>query len=198
MTSDSKSIGEVDALIAAWRELYPHEETGRRGDASARAQLRRAATPAAVELEPAFHDLLRRMKQKRFDFARLGKNPSRYRRLALVAGLLAGLRNGSSGTKSLMKLLGGNGDPAENTLKPLRFQALIGALDRGDDTEIMTALRRALMMAKDDAINIKAFAGDILFWNEDTHRRWTYDYFGHPYNPDSSAPQENASEEISA
>lgn len=197
MTSDSKPIGEVNALIAAWRELYPNEKTGRRGDASARAQLRRAATPGDVELEPAFHDLLRRMKEKGFDFANLCKDGARYRRLALVVGLLAGRRDGSSGRDRLMQVLGGHADAADNTLKPLRFQALIGALDRGDPAEIMTTLRRALMMVKDTTFNVQAFAKDVLSWDEGARRRWTYDYFGHsPTNSDPSAPQEAASEEM--
>lgn len=197
MTSESKPVSEVDALIAAWRELYAHEETGRRGDAGARARLRRAATPGDVELEPAFHDLLRRMKDKGFTFAWHGRDASRYRRLALVIGLLAGRRDGSSGRQRLMQVLGGRADAAENTLKPLRFQALISALERDDDAEIMTTLRRTLVMAKDSAFNVQAFARDILSWNEGSRRRWTYDYFGYPYNLDPSAPQETASEEIS-
>lgn len=188
----------MDAIIAAWQALYPNEERKQRGDAGARAQLRRAATPADVELEPAFHEFLKRMKETGFDFEPYRYAPHRLRRIALIAGLLAGRKTDRKQGKSVMRVLGKQKEMSDSLLKPLRFQALIGALDRGDETEIMTSLRRALQLARDEDINLKAFVKDLLSWGEEARRRWTYDYFGHPYDSSSSENTSLSTEETAA
>ncbi len=184
---------KVEAIIKAWRALYPDEEKNRRGDAGARARLRRAASPADVELEPAFHDFLRRMNADGSDF-----EAHRFRRVAMIAGLLAGRKTDRSSGKRLMRMLGKQQDTSDYVLKPLRFQVLIGALDRGDETEIMTTLRRALLMARDEEVNLYAFVEDILYWGEKARRRWTYDYFGHPFESSSSETNAISTEETAA
>ena len=194
MTNDTaEKKPKVDAILAAWRALYPDEEKNRRGDAGARAQLRRASTPDEVELEPAFHEFLSRMKACDSDFA-----AHRFRRLALIAGLLAGRKTDRSSGKRLMRVLGKQQDTSDYVLKPLRFQALIGALDRRDEAEIMTMLRRALLMARDEEVNLHAFVEDILYWGENARRRWTYDYFGHPFESSSTETTAISTEETAA
>ena len=196
MKKDDQPSTEVTALIAAWQRLYPDPDKPfeRRGNAGARAQLRRAGSPAEVELEPAFHALLRDMK----DCGHVFPVHASYRRLALVAGLLACRPNGRSRGQPLMQVLGGKGEPSEHRLKPLRFQSVISALDREDEAEIMTALRRALLMARDDALDLHAFARDVLHWGEEARRRWTYHYFGYPHHSDQTEPTETPSEESPA
>ena len=186
----------VTALISVWRRLYPNPDTHQRGDAGARAALRRAPSPDAVLLEPAFHALLLAMKEGGFDFRSFDND--HYRRLALVAALLAERRDGSSGQKRLLQVLGGF-DADQRSLSVLRFQSLMAALDRGLDEEAMTALRRALKVAGEATFNIQAFTGDLLGWNERMRIKWTFDYFGRPHVAEPSgldpAPTHMSAEE---
>lgn len=196
MTTDEKTPEGI--ILGAWRTLYPDEATKQRGDAGARAQLRRAASPAEVELEPAFHEFLKRMKLGGFDFEPYRRDRRRLRRLALIAGLLATRKSSHALGRRLMQALGGTSDPSERKLKPLRFQALIAALDRDDEAEIMTTLRRALLMARDEEINLNALVHDLLYWGDDTRRCWTYDYFGQPYDAHPFTPNPISTEETAA
>jgi len=187
--SESQTAREpVDALIFAWRQFYPHAESGRPGNAGARAALRRAATPEAVMLEPAFHDLLLAMAGEGCDLSGFGER--RYRRLARIAALLAQRRSTESGSKRFLQVLGGSSDTDKRVLSTSRFQALMAALERAADganadvdaeAEALTALRRAMLAAKDLPFNIKGFVRDLWTWNDSTAIRWTFDYFGRSY-----------------
>ncbi|WP_187968882.1 type I-E CRISPR-associated protein Cse2/CasB [Aquibium microcysteis] len=177
-------------LVAAWRLLYPDPDTSRPGDAGARAALRRAGSPDAVMLEPAFHMLLLRMKTEGFDFS--GFADWRYRRLALIAGLLAERRDGNSGPRRFMQALGGAPKAEERAFSTLRFQALMAALDRGLDADAMTSLRRAMKVAAQLEFNAGAFADDLMNWGDATRIKWTFDYFGRPHL--AAAPQPVATE----
>lgn len=182
------------ALIAAWRQFYADPESGKPGDAGARAALRRAATPEAVLMEPAFHTLLHRM---RASGANVGTS-TRYLQLALVAGVLAERRHCQSGPSSFMQAVGGSPDADDRKLSALRFQALMTALDRGSGEEKMRALRRAMAMAADLDFNVRTFARDLMNWSDATRIGWTFDYFGgyrQPVAPEA-ATQSTESEEL--
>lgn len=185
----SKPKMQAEALVAAWRALYPRTEPYQSGDAGARAALRRAASPDAAMMEPAFHSLLLRMKERGFDFRTVGSE--RYRRIALVACLLAERKDGGSGPERFLQALGGAPKAEERVLSTLRFQSLMAAIDRGFDEDALTSLRRAMKAANDLKFNVTAFAADLLGWSDQTRIRWTFDYFGRPHmaaaslNPDA-------------
>lgn len=130
-TSPKKPSASPTALILAWRRLYPDPDTKWLGEPGARATLRRAATPEAVLMEPAFHALLHRMKASGVDFGTGKSSSERYLRLALIAGVLAERRGTQGAPSSFMHAVGGSPDAADRKLSALRFQALMTALDRG-------------------------------------------------------------------
>ncbi|HHZ10490.1 MAG TPA: type I-E CRISPR-associated protein Cse2/CasB [Rhizobiales bacterium] len=177
--TEDRATSAIPPLIAAWRLLYPDPETKRPGDPGARAALRRAGSPDAVMLEPAFHMLLLRMKADGFDFS--GFADWRYRRLALIAALLAERRDGASAARRFMQVLGGAPKAEDRPLSTLRFQALMAALDRGVGDEAMTSLRRAMKVASGVDFNVTAFARDLMNWGDATRIAWTFDYFGRPH-----------------
>lgn len=183
-------------LVAAWRLLYPDPETSRPGDAGVRAALRRAGSPDAVMLEPAFHMLLLRMRDKGVDFA--GFNDERYRRLAFIVGLLAERRSGDSNSKlRFLQALGGSPKPEERVLSMLRFQSLMAALDRGLDADAMMSLRRSMKAAADLKFDIHEFVKDLMNWGDATRIKWTFDYFGRPHLAALPQPAATDTEETS-
>ena len=71
--------------MPAWRLLYADPERHWRGDPGGRAALRRAATPEAVMVVPAFHDILIAVRQSGVDLpARADANLYRWLALAIV------------------------------------------------------------------------------------------------------------------
>lgn len=179
-SSAEKHTALWDALVGAWRQLYPDPEQGRPGDAAARAVLRRASTPSSVMMEPAFHALLQRMKSAGAEIGGASSSSSVYERLALAAALLAERRDPGSGRDSLMHVLGAapqEKQEEEGRLKPLRFQALMAAMERGSGEEKMRTLRRALKLAAGSEFDVRGFARDLITWNDRTRLRWTFDYF---------------------
>jgi len=196
-TERSNSVAKP--LIAAWQHLYPDPESGRPGDAGARAALRRAGSPSAVLMEPAFHAVLRRMTDSGFGFDGYSDRPAGYLRLALLASLLAERRNDGSGVGKphFMAVLGSRLHDEKPRLSPLRFQALMAALERRDGEETMTAMRRAMRMVADVEFNLFAFADDVMNWNDKVRIRWTFDYFGRPHVavPAASSTTNSNSEE---
>ena len=165
-------------LISAWQHLYPSLDAKWLGDSRARAALRRAATLQDVLLEPAFHDLLHRMKVTGADFGTANPYSWPYKQLALITGALAERRSSQSGAPSFMQAVGGSPDPDERELSSLRFQSLMLALSRDNGEEKLRKLRRAMKIAADKDFNLYAFAQDLLHWSDATRIRWTFDYFG--------------------
>lgn len=182
------------AVVLAWGALYANPERKRRGDPGARAALRRAASPEALLIEEAFHDLLARMREAGYDFA--GWPSKRYLRLALVVGALAERRADRADGPPLAAVLGGKAKPEERLLKPLRFQSLIAALDREADGEALTALRRTLKIAADKEINLYRLVRDLMNWGERTRIDWTFAYFGQSDRPAPARKQATDTEEL--
>lgn len=176
MSTTSETDIEVQAVMMWWRTLYPDETSGRRGDAGARAALRRADSPFQVLLLPACHDLLKLLRDR-------GVSPTRFsdahlRRLAVAVAVMCECRGDGKGGKSFAGALGASTEGDRPHLSPLRFQALMAAMDRCDGAEQMTALRRALAHVKDTPFNVRGFVRDLLLFSNDTRIRWTFDYYG--------------------
>jgi CRISPR type I-E-associated protein CasB/Cse2 len=174
------------AIIRAWRTLYPDPERGWRGDPGGRAALRRAATPEAVLVEQAFHDLLAMIRETG---ALSGPDADArlYRRIAIVIALLCERRGDASGSRPFASALGGSSKPEERRFKTLRFQALIAALDRDHGADALGALRRALKLLGDEPVDLHRLVRDLLRWRDRTRIEWTFAYFGQQLRPDGPA-----------
>lgn len=181
MGKDARSAKETtplpDAIVSAWRQLYPDPERGRPGDAGARAILRRTPSPASVLMEPGFHKLLHLMKAGGADIGTPATSHFLYERIALAVAILAERRDGRSGPQSFMNTLGAAPRDDRQLLSPLRFQSLMAAMERGTGEEKMRALRRAMRLAADIDFNVKALVRDLLTWNDRTRIAWTFEYF---------------------
>lgn len=175
-----------------WRSLYPDEATKRRGDAGARAAMRRADSPVQALLLPAFHDLLRRLRDKGVSPA--GISDAYLRRVALAAAVICECRDDRTGPKPLCEVLGMAPDGGQAPLSPLRFQALMATMARGDGAEQLTALRRALAHAKEMPFDVRRLVRDILWFSEDTRIRWTFDYYGTRREAPATEPTSEAEE----
>ena len=119
------------------------------------ARLRRA-DPVRALCEPKVHELAHSLSASKKDAARL---------VRLVC-LLAEIRDNDG--FSLSYRLGGE----KPVLSRGRFETLI----RADDTELVSLLRRAIIMA-DRRCNIKKFADDLWSWNDHVRTNWCFDYF---------------------
>lgn len=166
----------VDAILSWWRALYPDADRNYRGDAASRAVMRRAETAGEALMLPPFHDLLRLFRSKGGSPASLGNDL--LKRMALAVTVVCERRDNASGLQSFAEVLGSASEGEHPPLSPLRFQALMAVMGRADETEQMTALRRALAQVKDRPFNIKGLVRDLLQFSETTRIRWTFDYYG--------------------
>ena len=163
----------VNAVIAWWRSLYPDPVYQTRGDAGARASIRRANSSLDVLLQPATHVMFQKVKAKTGDVL----SEEMLRRLALAAAALCELRTTERSGTAFARALGANSTDEPARLSPLRFQNLMAAMNRDDDSDKLTALRRAMAMLKDSPINVHGLVRGILFYNDETRMRWTFAYF---------------------
>lgn len=176
MSRSSETDIAVPVIVSWWRSLYPDEKMKRRGDAGARAAMRRAGSPFQVLLQPACHVLLRQLRDKG---VLPGENSNaELQRIAIAAAVICECRNDQRGFKSLCEALGAASDDTQARLSPLRFQALMVTMDRADGAEQLTALRRALAHVKDTPFDVRGLVWDILHFSDDTRIRWTFDYYG--------------------
>lgn len=192
MNEESPSDLLIKATLSWWRALYP-AATGQRGDAGARAELRRAGSVMDVLMLPAFHDLLHSARKKGVVVGRLGD--ARIRRLALAVAVICERRNGDAGPKSFARALGSSDEGERPALSPPRFQSLMAALSReGDGDEELSALRRALALVKDADFNVAGLVRDLLDLTEQRRIRWTFDYYGTTREPVENAGGDTHSE----
>lgn len=183
---------EVQAIMTWWRSLYPDDKTGRRGDAGARAALRRAESPFQVLLLPACHDLLMRLRDSGVPPG--GLSDARLKRLAMAAALICECRDDQQGSKSFAAALGSAVDDERRLLSPLRFQRLMAVMDRAEPAEQMTTLRRALAHVKGTPFKVRFFVRDLLLFSDETRIRWTFDYYGTDRETPSVAPLSESEE----
>ncbi|PZU90339.1 MAG: type I-E CRISPR-associated protein Cse2/CasB [Shinella sp.] len=191
MSEETPSDILSKATLAWWRTLYPMT-TGQRGNAGARAELRRAGTIMEVVMLPAFHDLLHSAQKKGVAVARLGD--ARIRRLALAVAVICERPDGNAGPRSFAQVLGAVGEGERPALSPLRFQSLMATLSRGDGDEELSALRRALTLVKDSDFNVAGLVRDLIDFTEVRRIRWTFDYYGTTREPVEDAGGDAPSE----
>lgn len=160
--TDEQSVG---AIVVAW-----HGSSLTRADGSgrtARARLRRCASPVDALAVAETHELYERLKEH-------GKTPAPDR-LALLAATFARLKC-VRGDK-LAALLGRRAaKDGPRRLSELRFQSLIRVRSHRD---LMPPLRRSLaVLGSDPACNGWALAEDLYWWDDDARNRWCFQYFG--------------------
>lgn len=134
---------------------------GRRGD---RAGLRRARTPSEVCFEPAYHRLLRDVRQTRI---RVDDE-----RLPVIAGVIAHVEQDDfTRTFATQMALEHNG---KARVSGLRFRRLL-AVD--DTAELQTSLIRMIHLL-DRTAPVGDLADSIRWWNDRTKKQWAVDYYG--------------------
>ncbi len=156
----------ADAAFAWWQSLTEQDghRTGPnlRGD---RAELRRAREAADVYANPSFHALLRRLGSNATADDRLA------RAVAVLAAVLARVDRHQDGGFARQAAAGEDGPK----LSELRFRRL---LQKQTAEELQADLGRALQVL-DKSADVRDLARSILRWNDETRRRWAFDYFQH-------------------
>lgn len=149
------------AIIFRWWTVH----LGHREMASARAlaaRLNRADAVGALS-EPAVHTLMQLLGWQ--------PTPWNVQILLRLVRVLPMVREHTDA--KLAQRLGAGEPPA---MSPLRFQRLI----RADGEELVTALRRALVLV-DRRCNVAELGSDLMYWkqrDDRTRTRWCFDYFG--------------------
>jgi len=179
---DRSAFGRAAGIARQWwRVLQPDAERARpqdrSGDRAALARLRRAATLAEAVAEEATLDLWRRLGLK---------DPTRLPRVAAIAHVLAQVRQ--DGDRPVMRVVGretfANEDSAR--LKPIRFRRLLAARE---DEELMREMRRLVQIAE-RGLDVGHLAASMLYWNDATRARWTFDYFAAGHAAPDAEPVE--------
>ncbi|WP_085315370.1 type I-E CRISPR-associated protein Cse2/CasB [Derxia lacustris] len=160
--------GPGKVLFDWWTRLASPEVSG--GLRADRAALRRAGSLTAVALAPGFQRVLHSMEAAREDgeawFA------ADRDRLAAAVGLLAHVGT-SVDDLTLPKAASRRADGADrNPVSDLRFARLLEAPDLD---ALFVGLRRALPLLG-DTVDVMSLANDIYNWNEQTQKRWAYQY----------------------
>lgn len=150
-------INYAPAARQWWQGLTDKDK----GDRGAVARLRRASSVIEAATERATFDLCRR----------LGLGAEQLDRVALVAGVLAHVRNDRADSPMARQL----GEPADNPpMKWLRFRRLLQA---GTPDEQLTAFRRAIALTSNKTANVGDLADSLLHWNDQRRQRWIFDYY---------------------
>lgn len=176
-----RSPSKGQTILGWW---LPH--IGERSSSSAKALSARLRRGTAIEAlaEPAVHALA-----KVLDLKRTAHDTEVLVRLALV---LAWVREHEPGAQQRLaqKLGKKKGQDDKPLMSHLRFQRLI----RAEGDEIVTALRRALPLTQ-YRCNVAALGEDLLYWNDQTRTRWSFDYFGAepPLNPSNPTDSQETS-----
>ncbi|WP_428697126.1 type I-E CRISPR-associated protein Cse2/CasB [Stappia sp.] len=172
----------VNAVLAWWHELHP-AANGRGGNRGGRARLRRAETPLDALLEAETQALIGGVLTAH------GSSRARSRaadlnlqtRLAILAMALAQVAPGKRGDLSFAEMLGRTSDGKyagkedRRRLSPARFGALLRAAD--DPENLCRLVRRAVKVSGDAGFNIRKFVRDVLAFDDDTRRDWTFEYY---------------------
>ncbi len=156
------------AALRAWWQGLEHD----RGE---RAALHRAGSLTAVMLSPAFHRLLRELRQ-----AGCGIAESRYPKLAAIAGLAARVKAEVPGALATRM-----GSPKAGGSAPVVAELRMRNLLACDDMETLyePILRRALALL-DGQANLADLAAVVWHWSpmdekrpNDPRRQMAYDYY---------------------
>lgn len=171
-------------IVSWWRRLLPDDE-GYRGDRAAAARLRRAESLHEIMVEGEAIRLYR-IACDALGRARLSESEAAG--IAIVAGVLAGVRPaGAPGFPPFAEMLGRMTD-GQRQFSPLRFAALAKAQE---PVERLRHLRRAVALCRGKPFNVARFAEDMLWWNDNTRRRWIFEY----HQEGRAAPTDNDASE---
>jgi CRISPR system Cascade subunit CasB len=157
------------------------------------ARLRRCTSIFEALLEPETIALIRATRAAAKDGARASEDE----RLALLAIALA--HRPHDGGQPFAKVLGRTGDgriPSDDErprYSPLRFGALLRVLRAHDWDGSARSVRRAFALLGDASFDVERFVADVLFLNDRTLQRWTYDYWQTPAPSDARDAAEPSS-----
>jgi CRISPR type I-E-associated protein CasB/Cse2 len=189
MASDPQS---VVAAVLKWRRALQNETGAAR---AANARLRRAASVLdALMLEETL-DLIKAVRHAEpwpptGDFEQ---------RLVLLAMTLAHIETDSKTplARALGQTAAGRTPAGEERprLSPARFGALVRSARARDWAAFARALRRDLAILGNASIDVANLIRDVLFLNDATLRRWTYDYW-QTRAPGDDEPSQSASNEM--
>jgi len=147
----------LESIVFSWWASLEH-------DRGARAELRRATSPAAVIFAPAYHALLRRIREENLSIDR--------EYLAVIAAVVSQVKRHS--LVSLPRQLAASAPGGSRArFSGLRFRRLL-AID--DLVELQVALIRVVRHL-DGAVNIGDVTRAIRFWNDKTKKDWAFAYY---------------------
>lgn len=145
-----------------WRQTFGNDDGAAR---MARAKLRRCSAQIEVFTIECVHDLNRRLLD--------GGLSTTSDQLALVSVALAHVTN--AGEEKLACLFGHQvvkGGP--RALSASRFQRLVHTYDRA---QLISPLRRSMIIVRQSRINVVALATDLYYWNDRVRNAWCFQYF---------------------
>ena len=155
-------------ILGWWGKLQPSPD-GKGGDRAALARLRRCATAFEAAIELATLDLA---------YA-LDRGPNSLERVAVVAAVLAHVRDHTPGASAAQQL-------GEGPMSWLRFRRMMQAETA---EEQITAFRRAIALA-DGRLNVADLGESLLFWSDERRQRWIYAFHQPPVPTDTPHSEE--------
>lgn len=154
------NIDAVSQIMGWW--------SGLQEDNAARAQLRRCSSLLEALDVQQTHKLLKSIE-----------NRNSHNAAITLAIVLAHVGRSKNSGPSFARVLGKGKSEDQKLLSNLRFGGLLQSLVKREENwePVIRNLRRAIKIAKDESFNVRKLVGDILFFNEQTQRDWTYDYW---------------------
>ena len=147
-----------------WWQRLTSKEGARLGQRrAALARIRRAATPVEVMQEPEALRLI----------ARLQRRPDQVDQVAILAGILAFVRE--SDDRTVARAVGRR--TLDDDQPPLLSEGRFRRLLQVPQGELMEAMRRLVRMTKGKA-NVRDMSSSVLYWGETVKKRWVFDYYG--------------------
>ena len=154
-----------------WNETFGRDDGKARG---ARAELRRCATVMDVLAVESAHRLSQRLRGH-------GRHTTPGQ-IAVMALGLAHVR--APGARPIARVLGEGKTPqAPPRLSRRRFERLVHAATH---EALITPLRAAMAIVRNEPIGIEALARDLYHWNATVAARWCYQYYGEPHASEMS------------
>jgi CRISPR system Cascade subunit CasB len=156
---------ERDIVFRWWSECIGD----RSAPAGPRAELKRARTIEEVVFVPLFHDLRRRLADTGWRMTD---------RLALVAGVLAHVRENGGGSPFPSQMaVPAEGSRNRPRVAPSRFRRILRLGDEDRD-ELFLQIRRIVALL-DGKVNVGDLADSLYWWNERTRKSWALKYYEH-------------------
>ena len=157
-----------------WRAIFGRDDAGAR---AARAQLRRCATVLEVLTVETPHRLSRRLRRH-----------GRHTTPGQIAVMALGLAHvGEPGARPIARVFGERRVPqGPPRLGRRRFDRLVRAATH---EALLTPLRAAMRMKRNEPISIEWLARDLYHWNATVAGRWCYQYYAEPDPSEDSSTE---------